>query len=394
VSRGRIAALALMILLRAAPGAAHDRTTSFSSWELRDRDATVRVTCSALDVSRFPWASEVGASTRLGDYLVAHLGLSAGGARCPMVEPPASLPVEAGRVAWSWRVRCPDAGALRLESDLFVDVAPGHLHFARLARDGGPAVERVLSERERVWALGDEEEGTVFGGYVHLGTIHILSGADHLAFLAALLLIGADLPEVVRVVTGFTVAHSLTLALAVLGWVRPERAPIEALIGLSVALVAAENVWLAGARRLALPVGFAALLAAGALASAAGVGCVPPATLAGLALFTLCYFGLLRVASRTAPLRWAVAFLFGLVHGFGFASVLAEARLDPARLARALVGFNVGVELGQLAVVAALWPLIRLALRVGGPLRTACVEIGSAAVLALGVFWFLTRAYG
>ena len=79
---------------------------------------------------------------------------------------------------------------------------------------------------------------------------------------------------------------------------------------------------------------------------------------------------------------------------FGFAAVLTEARLPPAGLVRALLGFNAGVELGQLAVVAALWPVLRVALRPDGRFRPAFVEVGSAAVLTLGVFWFLTRAYG
>jgi hypothetical protein len=86
-----------------------------------------------------------------------------------------------------------------------------------------------------------------------------------------------------------------------------------------------------------------------------------------------------------------VAFLFGLLHGFGFASALAEARLAPERLVHALLGFNVGVEVGQLVVVAAIWPILSLA---GERLRQRLLELGSASVLALGVFWFVIRAYG
>ena len=86
--------------------------------------------------------------------------------------------------------------------------------------------------------------GTSLGEYIALGIEHILTGYDHLAFLLALLLIGSSLGEVAKVVTGFTVAHSITLGLTILGYVRPEARSVEALIGLSIALVAAENVWL------------------------------------------------------------------------------------------------------------------------------------------------------
>ena len=93
-------------------------------------------------------------------------------------------------------------------------------------------------------------------------------------------------------------------------------------------------------------------------------------------------------------MRWAIAFIFGLVHGFGVASVLVEAGLATERLVQALFGFNFGVELGQLMVVALIWPLRRFALRRGEAWRFAILNYGSAATLAVGVFWFVSRAFG
>jgi hypothetical protein len=207
----------------------------------------------------------------------------------------------------------------------------------------------------------------------------------------ALLLIARSVGEVARMVTGFTAAHSITLALAVLGWVRPERAPVEALIGLSIALVATENVWVTSVSSRLLPAVVTGVLALLAAAAALGHGRVPALTLGGLALFVPCYLMLVRRVSRPAAMRWAVAVLFGLVHGLGFAAVLGEARLDPGRLAQALLGFNAGVEVGQLAVVALLCPLLRAAASRRRPLL---IELGSAAVAGLGAFWFVSRAFG
>jgi hypothetical protein len=117
--------------------------------------------------------------------------------------------------------------------------------------------------------------------------------------------------------------------------------------------------------------------------------------LCGLALFAWCYFELVEHSARPELLRWAVAFVFGLVHGFGFASVLVEAQLPPARLASALLGFNVGVEFGQLAVVLLVWPLLRyLARREHATVRAVVIEYTSAAVCGLGLFWFVARAFG
>jgi len=394
--------LALAVLLR-TPALAHDRTTSYSTWDIRGDQAQVTVRLAELDISRFPWAVAAGADLdrQLGEYLTTHLQLRAGGQPCALIEGPRRLETAVGRRAYEWRLRCAGPGELQIRTAVLLDVAPAHLHFARLTRDGAAPLERVLSDSERVWVLAAanaphpaESGGTSLAGYIGLGIEHILSGYDHLAFLLALLLMGGTVAEVARIVTGFTVAHSITLGLTVLGYVRPDTAPVEALIGLSIALVAAENAWLLSRRGPVLPWVVAGTLATLALVATRGYGRVPALTLAGLALFSICYFGLLRRVARTATLRWGIAFIFGLVHGFGFAAVLGEVGLPPDRVVHALFGFNVGVELGQLAVVALVWPTLAWVTRRWVALRMPIIEGGSAAVLTLGVFWFVTRTFG
>ena len=167
---------------------------------------------------------------------------------------------------------------------------------------------------------------------------------------------------------------------------------MEALIGFSIALVAAENAWLLGGRHRAVPVVVA--LAVAVLALVPG-GSLSASALLGLALFSLCHFGLLQRSSRPGRLRAAVAFAFGLVHGFGFAGVLAAFELPASRLVPALFGFNLGVEIGQLAVVVLVWPLLRALgrLQEGRPSRLLA-EAASAGICGLGVYWFLTRSLG
>ena len=301
VSRFTLCALLLLPLTAVA----HDRTTSYSTWDIRGRSARITVRLSELDISRFPWATTAGAGRDrlLGDYLTEHLRLLADDSPCPVTDGPRALSAMRGRVVQEWSVTCPESGALQIRSDMLLDVAPSHLHFARVSRDAAAAIERVLSGGDRSWALDSpspahtaDSGGTSLLGYIRLGIEHILSGYDHLAFVLALLLIGGSLREVAKVVTGFTVAHSITLGLTVLGYVRPDRSPVEALIGLSIALVATENVWLLGSRGNTLPWLISATLGAMAIAAAGGYGRVPAMTLAGLALFAFCYFGLLRRA--------------------------------------------------------------------------------------------------
>jgi hypothetical protein len=262
---------------------------------------------------------------------------------------------------------------------VLLDLAPSHLHFARIAGDGAAVRERVLTEAEPVWALesargasASASAGTTLFGYIALGILHITTGWDHLAFLLALLLLARRLREVAVLVTSFTAAHSVTLALAVLGLVRPNGAAIESLIGYSIALVAAENAWLLAGHGIAVPAAVALGTTLFAAVAASGTGAVGPLVLAGLAVFAACHFALLARVAHPARLRAAVAFVFGLVHGFGFAGVLAEMDLPTARLAPALFGFNVGVELGQLGAVALVWPALAYLAREPAPLCAAC----------------------
>ena len=414
---------ALALLLLAAAAEAHTRSTSYSSWEISGREARVRLRIAQLELTRLPWgvASPSALQPALAAYLARNLQLKADGRTCEVLAAPRALTTRRDRALFEWRVRCAHAGALQIESTLLLEAAPSHLHFARVRFAGGAAVERVLSNAERAWRLGASAahaenaapeknaprkvSGATLGAYLKLGVQHIASGYDHLAFLFALLLLAQNMRALFVIVTGFTLAHSITLALAAVGHIQPASAAVEALIGLSIALVAVENAWVLSGRDARLPRLAVATLLALTLLATLGVGAVPAPSFAGLSLFCACYFAAL---SRTAqpshahensagaklPLRVAIAFGFGLVHGFGFAGFLDELALPRERLLPALLGFNAGVEVGQLAFVALCWPLLRaLAPLQGGRVHRFVLEWGNAFVCALGVFWLVARAY-
>ncbi|HEY8517633.1 MAG TPA: HupE/UreJ family protein [Candidatus Binatia bacterium] len=390
--------IALAIALATAQADAHNRSISYSSWELDDAGARVRARLTALDLSLLRLEGDADAAAR---YVAEHLVLERDGAPCAPSGPPRTLPASEGWRVFEWRVDCPSGGRT-MRTGLLLDVAPSHLHFARVRGADGAVAERVLTFQEPEWTLdassraeSDGGEGTSLAGYVLLGIEHIVSGWDHLAFVAALLLLARTLREVATLVTAFTLAHSVTLALAVLGLVQPDAAAIESLIGFSIALVAAENAWLLAGRDRVIPLLVAAILVVMAALAWLGVGALPPLALIGLAVFARCHFALLDVAAHPEALRAVVAFAFGLVHGFGFAGILAEMELPQDRLALALLGFNVGVEIGQLAVVAVVWPLLRWIARrdAAGRAERTVAELGSAAICGVGVFWFLTRAF-
>ncbi|MGH7818483.1 MAG: HupE/UreJ family protein, partial [Candidatus Binatia bacterium] len=137
---------------------------------------------------------------------------------------------------------------------------------------------------------------------------------------------------------------------------------------------------------------FVGLTALGGALSIAGIGALPPLAWTGLALFSVCHFGLLSEGRERARVRAAVALAFGLVHGLGFAGILMEMDLPPERLLPALVAFNVGVEIGQFAFVLAAWPFLAWLAARHRPWRLGLAESGSAFVLGLGLYWVIVRS--
>jgi len=208
----------------------------------------------------------------------------------------------------------------------------GHQSEARFAVLGSDAPELTID-----YAAGIPLWVTILE-FIELGVEHIFTGYDHLAFLVGLLLLTTRLLSLVKIVTFFTIAHSVTLVLATLGVVTVPSRLIESLIALSIAWVAIEN-------------------------------------------FT----------GKTLVHRRMVTFGFGLVHGFGFSNVLAGMGLDRSQLAVSLASFNVGVEIGQVLFVAVLFPILLLVGR--HRWKEHVISAASVAIMCLGFYWFVQRAF-
>ena len=412
----RLCSLLAGLALLSSSGAAwsHGRSASYSTWEVDEAGARVSLRLQLLELSRLgPEAlppgtvssqTSAGRPDLPGRAFPHELQLVADGTPCLPTGPAARRPDQPGWVRYEWRVDCPEnASRLVLRSRILLAVSPSHLHFARarFAKSSKGLREQVLTEAAPEFVLraaGSEEQpnevgGSQFSDYLILGVEHILSGWDHLAFLLGLLLLADRLGSVARLVTGFTLAHSLTLALAVLGWVHPREAAVEAVIAFSVALVAVEKSWRLSGRSRLLPWSVLAALLALALASSTGLTSLPLLTALGLSFFTLCYFALLDRHDRDWW-RVCLTFAFGLVHGFGFAGILVEMSLPPDRLVPALLGFNLGVEAGQLGVVLLLWPVLLAGRRwVPSGAGRLGSEVTAAALCGLGVYWLVTRSF-
>ena len=381
--------VALFGLFLPASSRAHQRSVSYSKWTLVDSGAIAEARVRWLELTSLPFFGEdAGTPFDRSDvlsYLQTKLALESDDGACEAVPSSATwLPAEPGWVRVEWRVRCEEPPT-RLHSELFATLS-NHVHLATIL--GPEPLDVVLSRSAPHAAIGASEQATAsgIGSYVRLGVEHILSGWDHLAFLLLLIVVAARLREVAVLVTGFTVGHSVTLAAAALGVVIPHARAVEATIAASILIVALENMGMEEVRGGAVVIAAALVL----FIASAAFGGLP--AFWGVALFTACYFALLRTLGGAGRLRWVIACLFGFVHGLGFSGVLLEQELPRGQLVQALFGFNVGVEVGQLAIVALLWPLLQWVRR--RALDRSVVDAASIAGAVIATFALIIRVFG
>jgi hypothetical protein len=230
--------------------------------------------------------------------------------------------------------------------------------------------------------------------FISMGIMHIFTGLDHMSFMLGLVLISRRVRDLLFVITGFTLGHSLTLGLAVTGVLRPNAQYIDALVALTIALIGAENIGDSTHRPLPIALSLGGLLFCFAVAKMLGLAVTLPAMLlAGGGIFALCYLMLTGQMRDAARVRLLMTLVFGLIHGFGFASNLLEMQLPADRLAKLLLGFNLGVEIGQVTVVltALLLARILIQLRLAIP-RPLFTDIAAAFLVGEGLFWFVGRS--
>ena len=260
-----------------------------------------------------------------------------GGEACEIGAPDVQ-PDDNGFIAKA-KIRCPGSGEVTVTGGWFSQLPPGHRTV--VDRDGVPA--GFLDAAHPSFAAtvqGATPRLEVAMAYLSLGIEHIVTGYDHLVFLFGLLVVARSLRDIAGVVTGFTLAHSLTLSLAALGWLTVPSSVVEPLIALSIVWVGLENLLDPPAKR-----------------------------------------------------RFFLTIGLGLVHGLGFAGLLREIGFPEGRLLLSLATFNLGVEIGQFGVVLLVLPALQLLRRAAWWGRFGQGGV-SLAVASAGLFWFVTRVCG
>lgn len=361
--------LMLGLLLCCAPVSAH--TMSVSHLEIRTseddnkllleldlavRDLALTFPLDADGDEQVTWGELTAIRAQVEQMVSKQLQVSSDGRACTLV--PRGYAVrrydDGAYAALSMNAQCVSPGPVSVDYRLFFKRDPQHRALVTV-HHADDVTTAIASPAGSIVTVGDQTRSP-FLDFMREGIHHILIGYDHLAFVILLLM-----PAVLRresrswqpvtsfkiafahiaaIVTAFTLAHSITLSAAALGWVTPASRWVEAAIAASVLLAALNNIWPVVTRRV-----------------------------------------------------WLVGFGFGLIHGFGFAGALSELGLPRNARLVSLLGFNLGVELGQLCIVAAILPLLYMA-RSTRWYRRGVLPVFSAAVALLAVWWLYQRVLG
>jgi hypothetical protein len=363
--------LLFAVLLAAGSAQAHKPSDSYltlhadgrtlrGQWDIALRDLEYAVGLDANGDGAITWGELKAKQADVDAYVLARLALRADGAACRL-EPAEHLVDDHSDGAYAvlrFAAQCPTESyrTVEVEYSLFFDLDPTHRGLLRVERGGDTTTGILSPERPKLDITAQARSKLLqFADYVREGVWHIWIGFDHILFLVSLLLpsvfifsnrlwapaqrFADTFWDVFKVATSFTVAHSITLSLAALSVIVLPSRLVESMIALSVVLAALNNVW---------PL----------------------------------------VHER----RWLVAFGFGLIHGFGFASVLADLGLPREVLLLALVGFNIGVELGQLAIISVFLP-VAYASRATWLYRRVVFVGGSASIACIAALWLVERAF-
>jgi hypothetical protein len=362
--------LQVALLLLVLPAQAHKPSDSYltlsvggatvdGQWDIALRDLDFAIGLDANGDAEITWGEVRAKHADIAAYALSRLVISAASKPCPTIVTGHQIDdhTDGAYAVLLFRADCGEvSGNLQVRYGLFFDVDPQHKGLLRLEYQGSSSTAIFSPEKAtQDFSLSARSKWTQFADYLQEGIWHIWIGFDHILFLLALLLpavalrarhgwqaVDAFRPafwNVFKIVTSFTVAHSITLSLATFGLVSLPSRLVESVIAASVVVAALNNVFPIFSER-----------------------------------------------------RWAMAFAFGLVHGFGFASVLADLGLPSDALVLALVGFNGGVELGQLAIVAVFLP-IAYVLRTTAFYRRAVLIGGSLLIALLAGVWLVERAF-
>ena len=390
----------LLLILFQSESVAHTKSVSYSTWNIQEDQIILNFTVSSREITKL---REYQINyPNLNDSLKSHLIQKIHSDQIksePLIN---VLNTEIGMTGLSLIFDTNQFEKYIFDMNIFFEEIPGHIHYARINHHIGQMRTLVLNQNNHeiiifseLNAVEEQEWFDSFKQYIGLGFTHILEGIDHLLFLLALLILCKSFKSLVFAATGFTIGHSLTLGLAASDIVIPQVNIIESLIGWTIILASIESINLPRHELRKIQSGVLLIVIAMILLSALNINELKIGFILGLGMLTLAILKLGEEPDQSEKLRPILAIIFGTIHGFGFANILSEISLDRTNFLVSLLGFNIGVEIGQILVLVIMWGLMSfLATKILTNNIKKITGLVSSILCSIGLYWFLTRLMG
>ena len=387
---------------------AHYFSESYSNWSIIDNEVSATFTILKLEATRVLQIDnfqELGKENNLSEgevfleYFKSRISVLNSGNQCSLKKQATLVDGKKEYHTIEFMYLCDATDSIKIINNVLFDIAQSHVHLSRIKKDN-KIFEKALFYNDQTILLDkidqDEEESffSNLSSFVYSGIIHILTGLDHLIFLIGLFILVNSFKHLLLVITGFTIGHSITLALVALDIVMPNTLMIEALIGFTIIFISAEYM-IKGSklsnRIVSVLVSILVLIGLSSLVLEIPISLI---TSFALILITIGYFGIIKSIKNYGMLRIIITSLFGLIHGFGFGVFLFNSEFSQSNVLSALFGFNIGVEIGQIILLLVLIGLSSFFLKVlNSEKYEYLLKYSMVLVSSMGFYWFIQRLY-
>ena len=404
----KILLFSLIIITISKFSYAHYFSESYSNWIISDNKVSATFTILKLEATRvlqIDKFQEIGQEKQLSEgevfleYFKPRISVLESSKECLLDNEPSLISGKDEYHTIELSYLCASTNSIKIINNVLFDIAQSHVHLSRISIND-QILEKALFYNDQTIFINDlktkKEKSFVdsLTNFISTGMNHILTGFDHLIFLMGLIILVNNFKHLLIVITGFTLGHSVTLALVTLNIVVPNTLMIEALIGFTILFIAAEYMMKEEKNFIPIIAILLSILTFAAISSLFLQISMTLISFMALILITIGYFGILRNLENKGSFRVIITILFGVIHGFGFGTFLFNSEFDQTNIISALFGFNLGVEIGQI-IFLMIFILLNLSLikLLKSKNHQYLMQTLMIIVSSLGFYWFIQRLY-
>ncbi len=395
----------LIFLLFNSQSYAHYFSESFSKWNIMGSDIIANFSILELEATRVLQVKEyekILIDNELNEkdifkiYLNDHIHVYSADIKCQSINDIRELSSDEGYLRYELTFKCPSEENIKIINNALFNVIQSHIHIARIYLENDLLTEKALFFNDQSVDISEKETQlsffSSFQNFFYSGLNHILGGYDHLLFILGLLIIVTNLNRLILIITGFTIGHSLTLFLSLVEIVQVNASIVESLIGFTIMFVGLEYFYKHNNGKL-LSLGYLVILLPllfilSFITNIQFSGFL----MMGLLLFSVGYFLLKENLKNSDNLLLLITIVFGLIHGFGFGGFLLNTEINSGNILSGLLGFNLGVEFGQILFVFAALLIFQLVnfIRLNFIINLF-KDTSFALLICFGLYFFIQR---